>query len=207
MKKLTLLFLLGLGFLLTSAQDRYDDNQISTIFPRSRSNGGYGAISFSYTQINGKDAFLIGGRGAWVIGHSFALGVGGNGFVNDVNYHDMHSEPLENSLTGGYGGIYLEPIIAPRFPVHLSFPVLIGAGGITNVTYNENWDNIIYDDSMTDAYMVIEPSAELEFNLTRHMRMALSCGYRFTTDIIIKDVSPDILRGFNYGLVLKFGKF
>ena len=206
MKKLTLLIILGFGFIMASAQDN-DDKQIQTLFPRSRSNGGYGAISFSYTQIEGKDAFLMGGRGAWVIGHSFALGFGGNGFINDVNYHDMHNIDPDNSLAGGYGGLYLEPIIAPRFPVHLSFPILIGGGGITNVIYSQNWEDYINDNTLTDADFVIEPTAELEFNMTRHMRLALTCGYRWTTDIIIKDVSPDILRGFNYGLVMKFGRF
>jgi hypothetical protein len=206
MKKLTLLIFLGLGFLMASAQD-YDDQEIKTLFPKSRSNGGYGAVSFNYTQIDGKDAFMMGGRGAWVIGHSFALGFGGNGFINDVNYQNPHDMHMNNGLAGGYGGLYLEPIIAPRFPVHLSFPILIGGGGITNVIYSEDWDDYIYDDSATDAYFVIEPTAELEFNLTRHMRLALTCGYRFTTDIIIKNVSPDILRGFNYGLIMKFGKF
>jgi len=207
MKKLTLLIFLGMGFFLASAQDDQNKDEIQTLFPKSRSNGGYGAISFSYTQIDGKDAFLMGGRGSWVIGHSFALGFGGNGFINDVNFENMHNMNMNNSLAGGYGGLYLEPIIAPRFPVHLSFPVLIGGGGITNVIYSENWNDYIYDDSLTDAYMVIEPSAELEFNMTRNMRLALSCGYRFTTDIIIKNVSPDILKGFNYGLVMKFGRF
>jgi len=208
MKKLTLLIFLGLGFLLASAQDN-DNDKIQTLFPKSRSNGGYGAVSFSYTQIDGKDAFMMGGRGAWVIGHSFALGFGGNGFINDVNIQNPHDMNMNNGLAGGYGGIYLEPIIAPRFPVHLSFPILIGGGGITNVTYIENWEDYIYDNSSTDVdvYFVFEPSAELEFNMTRNMRLALTCGYRFTTDIIIENVSPDILRGFNYGLIMKFGKF
>ena len=206
MKKLSLLIFLGLAFLLATAQDN-DDNEIQTLFTKSRSNGGYGAVSFSYTQIDGKDAFLMGGRGAWVIGHSFALGFGGNGFINDVNYQNPHDMGMNNGLAGGYGGLYLEPIIAPRFPVHLSFPILIGVGGITNVRYSQDWENYYYDETLTDTYFVIEPTAELEFNMTRNIRMALTCGYRFTSDIIIKNVSPDILRGFNYGLIMKFGKF
>ena len=32
---------LGLGFLLASAQDNKDNDQITTIFSKSRSNGGY----------------------------------------------------------------------------------------------------------------------------------------------------------------------
>jgi len=206
MNKLMLMLFLSLGFLTAKAQD-YADNEIKTLFPKDRSNGGYGALSFSYTQIDGKDAFMMGGRGAWVIGHSFALGFGGNGFINDIDYQNPHHMNLKTSLAGGYGGLYLEPIIAPRFPVHLSFPILIGGGGITNMIYNESWDQMYYDDTATDAYFILEPAAELEFNLTRNMRMALTCSYRYTTDILIKNVSPDILKGFSYGLVMKFGRF
>jgi hypothetical protein len=198
LKKL-ILVLLGLGILTVSAQD-YNDDEIKTLFPKNRSNGGYGALTFSYTQIDGKDAFMMGGRGAWVIGHSFALGFGGNGFINDIDFENPHN-------IGGYGGLYLEPIIAPKFPVHISFPILIGGGGITNMIYSDNWEDFYYEDSSTDAYFIIEPGAELEFNLTRNMRMSLTCTYRFTTDILIQNVSPDILKGFSYGLAMKFGKF
>ncbi len=55
--------ILGLGFLCSNAQDSNDD-QISTIFSKRHQNGGYGAVSFNYTQIDGKDAFLLGARGS-----------------------------------------------------------------------------------------------------------------------------------------------
>jgi hypothetical protein len=207
MKKLTLLIFLGLGFLLASAQDNGDDDQISTLFSHNRSNGGYGAVSFMYTQIDGKDAFLVGGRGSWIMGHSFAIGLGGCGFINEVNYHDMHNTNVNDNLAGGYGGLYLEPIVAPRFPVHLSFPILVGFGGVSNIVYDDNWDEVIYDDTMTDTYMVFEPSVELEFNMARHVRMAATFGYRFTSNIDLGNTKPDILEGYNAGLVLKFGKF
>lgn len=207
MKKLSLLIFLGLGFLLASAQDDNDNENISTIFSKSRSNGGYGAISFSYTQIDGKDAFLMGARGSWIIDHSFAIGLGGCGFVNDVNYHGWMDNELNNNLAGGYGGIYLEPIIAPRLPVHISIPMLFGIGGISRIDDQQNWDNWIYDDSQHDVFLVFEPAVELEFNLTRHMRLAGSVGYRFTSKVEMTDTNPDILEGTSIGLVMKFGKF
>ncbi len=206
MKKLTLIIFLGLGYFLTFAQDKQDNDQISTLFSGDRSNGGYGAISFSYTQINGKDAFLMGGRGSWVIGHSFAIGLGGCGFMNDMNYHDIHNMTINNNLAGGYGGFYLEPIVAPRYPVHVSFPILFGFGGISRIAYDQQWDQIITN-GQADSFMVIEPTAELEFNLTRHMRMAATFGYRFTSDIVMANTSTDILKGYNIGLIMKFGKF
>ena len=207
MKKLSLLIFLGLGFLLASAQDYNDNEKISTIFSKGRSNGGYGALSFGYTQIDGKDAFLMGARGSWIIDHSFAIGLGGCGFVNDVNYHGWLNNELNNNLAGGYGGIYLEPIIAARLPVHISIPVLFGVGGISRVDNQQNWDNWVFDDSQSDVYLVFEPTVELEFNMTRHLRLAGTIGYRFTSKIEMQDTNSDILEGTNIGLIVKFGKF
>lgn len=207
MKKLTLLIFLGLGFLLASAQDNNDKDQISTIFSKDRRNGGYGALSFSYTQIDGKDAFMAGARGSWIIDHSFAIGLGGCGFINDINYRNLNNNDLDNNLAGGYGGIYLEPIVAPRLPVHLSFPVLFGVGGITSIEDDRNWDDWVFNDSRDDVFLVFEPAVELEFNMTRHFRLAGSIGYRFTSKVDISNVNPDILEGTNIGIVMKFGKF
>ncbi|MCI0522234.1 MAG: hypothetical protein L0Y37_01125, partial [Bacteroidales bacterium] len=36
-------------------------------------------------------------------------------------------------LVWGYGGFIIEPIVAPMYPVHVSFPILIGGGGISYV--------------------------------------------------------------------------
>lgn len=207
MKKLSLLIFLGLGFLLASAQDDNDNEKISTIFSKGRSNGGYGALSFGYTQIDGKDAFLMGARGSWIIDHSFAIGLGGCGFVNDVNYHGWLNNELNNNLAGGYGGIYLEPIIAARLPVHISIPVLFGVGGISRIDNQQNWDNWVFNDSQSDVYLVFEPTVELEFNMTRHLRLAGTIGYRFTSKIEMQETNPDILEGTNIGLIMKFGKF
>jgi len=192
---------------LTSAQDDKQDRQISTILSKSRSNGGYGALTFSYTQIDGKDAFLMGARGSWIIDHSFAIGLGGCGFINDVNYHNWLNNDLNNNLAGGYGGIYLEPIIGPRLPVHISIPVLLGVGGISNIDDHRNWDNWVFNDSQSDFFLVFEPAVEIEFNMTRHLRLAGTIGYRFTSKIEIQNANPDILEGTNIGIVMKFGKF
>lgn len=198
---------LGLGFLLASAQDYKENDQISTIFSKDRRNGGYGALSLSYTQIDSKDAFMMGARGSWIIDHSFAIGLGGCGFINDVNYHGWLNNDLDNNLAGGYGGIYLEPIIAPRLPVHISIPVLLGIGAITNIEDHRDWENWTLDDSDNDVYLVFEPAVELEFNMTRHLRLAGSLGYRFTSKIDIRNTNPDILEGTNVGLIFKFGRF
>ena len=203
MKHLFFLIFIGLGVLCASAQENNDD-QISTIFSKNRSNGAYGALSFGYTQIDGKDAFLMGARGSWIIDHSFAIGFGGNGFVNNVNYNNWRDNDLDYNLAGGYGGLYLEPILMPRLPVHISIPVLFGVGAVAQVEDHEDWT---YDDSRSDVFLVFEPSVELEFNMTRHLRLAGTIGYRFTSKIEMIDTNPDIMEGANIGLIMKFGKF
>ena len=213
MKTLTLLLVLGFGVLFASAQERMEDNdEITTIFSKNKSNGGYGALSFSWTDIEQKNAFLIGARGSWIIDHSFAIGLGGCGFINDIDHYDWMDNgwqnEFNNSLAGGYGGIYLEPIIGPRLPVHLSFPILIGAGGIARVANEDYWNNRwLYDNNHEDAFFIVEPAVELEFNMTRFMRMAGTFSYRFTSDIKMEDTDPELLRGFSAGLIFKFGKF
>ncbi|MFT3740549.1 MAG: hypothetical protein QM786_17510 [Breznakibacter sp.] len=201
------------------------NNDMKTIFgrPDMQSIGGYGALNVGYTKIHDLDAITIGARGAVVLNHNLALGLGGHGFVSEPTYDLNLAEDYE--FAGGYGGIYVEPIVGWRHPVHLSFPILIGAGGIG---YIKHWGN--YEDDNTDdnerydedsnAFFVIEPGVELEFNLVKFMRLAVVGSYRYTSDVKLnykkrlgtdfseKSIAPaDMLRGFNVGLIMKFGKF
>ncbi|MGQ8336569.1 outer membrane beta-barrel protein [Sunxiuqinia sp. A32] len=208
MKKFAILLIIALCAQVVSAQNDYrDQEEINTIFSKRKSNGGYGAISFSYSEIDGKDAFNMGARGGWIIDHSFAIGLGGNGFVNDINYHNILENDLDYNLAGGYGGLFIEPIIGSKLPVHLSFPVLFGVGGVAYIENHNHWDYWWSDNESSDVFFVIEPAVELEFNMTRHFRMAATASYRFTSDIEMINTDPDILNGFSAGLVFKFGKF
>jgi hypothetical protein len=195
----------------------YDDKQddIQTLFGNhSIVHGGYGAITFAYSEIDHFNAASIGGRGAWIIGHWFAIGIGGTGFINDINYNT--AEDQYTNLTGGYGGLLLEPIIIPTFPVHISLPVLAGAGGIAYVTSHgiaEVYEPPTYVEDAT-SFFIVEPGAELELNFLKHIRIALGITYRFTSEIILNDVpgvSPPIdhypLNGWTGTVALKFGRF
>lgn len=204
MKQLALLFALITAYSFSFAGNQDDNDGMKTLFGRNRSNGGYGALSFNYSEINHQDAFVMGARGAWVINHAFAIGLGGYGFVNNIDVNELSHYDADLDLAGGYGGLILEPIIASRLPVHISLPVLLGIGGVAYVDdYEWNW----YDDNQSDVFLVCEPGVELEFNMTRHMRLAASFSYRFTSDVEMIDIKPDVLRGYNVGLTFKFGKF
>jgi hypothetical protein len=113
-------------------------------------------------------------------------------------------------LTGGYGGLYVEPILLPRSPVHLSFPVLFGAGGISFISRDEGFNENFIEDSK--AFLLIEPSAELELNLTRFFRLAFGASYRFPTQFDVGlpgsyTIDVESLRTMSYTVTFKFGKF
>ena len=183
--------------------------EVRTLFDPHSGSGGYGALSIGYTQIAGRDAILMGGRGEWVVGHGFGLGVAGYGFVNDPIYNA--ADNLNYALAGGYGGLVMEPIIMGWFPVHIALPILIGAGGVANTSYSTDWYDPYYypDGQFQDAavFFVADAGVELEFNLVKFLRLSLFGTYRYTTDIIMDDAAEDALRGWNYGITFKFGSF
>jgi hypothetical protein len=220
MKKIaTMVVLLALAIPTMVAQEaegnqpeekqKRNPGEVQTLFDPHSGSGGYGAFSVGYTKINSHDAIIMGGRGEWVIGHGFGLGMGGYGFLNDPTYNPI--DQLNYSLAGGYGGLILEPILFGWFPVHLSFPILIGAGGVASTSYSSDWyDPYEYWDGYVEdatAFFVAEAAVELEFNLVRFFRLALFGSYRYTSDIIMENTSADALRGWNVGMTFKFGSF
>jgi hypothetical protein len=219
MKNTILFIIFILAFTFANAQDSYQNDEVRTIFSKNRSNGGYGALTVAYSNIGGYDAMVAGARAAFIFDHSLAIGLGGYGFVNNLNYNYYHhNDETHFSLAGGYGGLLIEPIIAGTSPIHVAFPILIGAGGVSLVdVYNyEYWDDYYPGNEFAyDAFFVFEPGVELEFNLARFFRLAAAVSYRYTSniDLIRNGMEPssqtkaDALRGFNFGLTFKFGKF
>ena len=218
MRKITSLLILAVFALPTFAQeddDRreyYDNNprEVKTLFGPNAGHGGYGAITLGYTQIDGRNGLLMGGRGAWVIGHGLGLGLGGYGFINDPQY-DV-ADDLYYALAGGYGGFIIEPIILGRMPVHISLPILIGAGGVALTSYGEDIFASLdpYDAYFegASAFFVAEPGVELELNLVRWLRLAFFGSYRYTTELVsVDNVSAAALQGWSAGITMKVGAF
>ncbi len=183
-------------------------DEIKTLFKKTKhSNGGYGTLMGGYTQIDGKGGFCYGFNGAWMIGHSVGLGIAGSGFSNE--YFIGHQAGSHyKSLQGGYGGLFIEPVIFPKFPVHVSFPVILGVGAAVQMDAYY-WDSFEYDYSYEDAdlFFVAEPGVDIELNLVKHLRLGLGAKYRFTSSTILQGFDRDALNGYSVNLSLKFGKF
>jgi hypothetical protein len=165
---------------------------------------------------------LIGGRLAWVANHRFAMGLAGQGFFNNLDKDYDYNNPGDYSLAGGYGGLFIEPIIMPNYPVHISIPVIMGVGGVA-ATKRDNWEQYEYNNNYyydSDVFLVFEPGVDVEFNIARFFRLAIGGSYRMTNGINLRYkyiddfnveqetiVAKDALDGFNLKLSLKFGWF
>ena len=214
MKTSALLLLFAFMLYPLKAQDDRDlefkkrPDEVITLFGnKDVSHGGYGGITVGYSGIDNRDAVLIGGRGAWIIGHWFAVGFGGTGFINDMRYSSDLNRNV--NLTGGYGGMILEPVILPKVPLHISAPVMFGVGGIAYMSSSSSpeWNEPNYFAEDATSFVIIEPGVEMEFNVVRFFRLSLGVTFRYTSDINLFDTSPDVLNGLSYNISFKFGKF
>ena len=213
MKKVYMLATAIIIGMSTTVMAQENQNEYRSIFNQKADqkvdHGGYGAFGVGYTTIDGKDAILINFKGAWIINHNMALGFAGSGFFNNL---DKTANSNDQYLGGGYGGFYFEPVLFPKSPVHLAFPILIGGGGVSTVPHNYWDDNNSFYPYDYDIFFVFEPGVELEFNMVKFFRVALGASYRLTNGVVLTyptagDVSTDALDGFNVYLNFKFGKF
>ena len=184
-------------------------SEIQTLTGPGKNVGFYFGFHSEYSQVAGYDAFGAGGTFAIIANHGLAIGFSGKGFFTEP-YERIPGSNTSYSYTGGYGGFLIEPIIFPKSAVHVSFPILIGAGGIaksifTNYNYPYDYTEVYVED--VEAYMIAEPGIEIEFNVARWMRLGLGGSYRFTSSLEPSEFESNPMNGFTGGFSLKFGKF
>jgi hypothetical protein len=91
--------------------------------------------------------------------------------------------------------------------VHLNFPLEIGAGEI-ELDLKDSYENdqvIIPSEDAWFAYL--EPGVAVEINLQKFIKLNLSAGYRFVSDVTFRNISEKDLKGFTFTTGLKIGLF
>jgi hypothetical protein len=181
------------------------EEQPRTLLARPLHSGGYGAPILSYTRFAGRDSVLVGGRGGWVINHQLVIGGGGFGLANPARPEGGASMNLADyQYTFGYGGLWIEYLIAPMRLVHGSVGTLVGGGGIT---YQRFRPEAMKQDLATTSVFVLDPVVGVEVNVTTFMRFAVQGGYRVVRGVSMAGLDNGDASGFNVGGALKFGGF
>jgi hypothetical protein len=114
----------------------------------------------------------------------------------------------------GYGGVLLEFIALPKKAIHLSFPVLIGAGGANlgakyYVGQSDYYPEGVatYDYIENSGFFIVEPGVYLELNMTKFFRLSAGGTYRFISGTDMVRINNNDLSGLTFSFALKFGSF
>ena len=166
--------------------------------------GGYGAPHLKVTTVAGHAGLLMGGEGAWIIGHSFLLGGGGYGLVTNTDAPDLARSPLGTSSLGfGYGGVRVGYIIAPHDLFHVVASVLVGAGSVQIIEHLDSDTRTYRSASM----FALEPDVALEVNIAHWIRAGIDGSYRYMPGSGIPGLSASKMGGPAAGVLVAFGWF
>jgi hypothetical protein len=196
MKKIVLVLLIVLTCKI-SAQEK-------TLLSSEIVHGGYGGPEVKFTQIDQNFAVLVGGKGGWIINHTFVLGAGGYGLVNNIDAKRTLATGERPLLALGYGGLFLEYIQDWDQLLHYSFSAIIG-GGIISYRHRDN--NDMDDDFARKNFFIVEPAANGEVNITSFFRINLGVSYRLLSSVDFDGFNDQNLGGLSANLTFKFGKF
>jgi hypothetical protein len=210
MMRLVLLFVLLLGLpRVVAAQEPADTlrgRETQTLLGSTVRHGGYGALVYGATRINGESVYLRGTRGAWVINlkenHALNVGIGryrtATGFAPGTPVLPGAVQP---ELRTSYGGLELEYVNRTRRIVHLSAQTLIGSG---EVRYRERDLPL---ERIRDSYFVLQTGANANLNVTTWFRLTGGVLYRHAGGVALQGTSSAELSGPSSYLMLRFGRF
>ena len=196
--------------LLISTGAMAQEGKIKTLFnTKSKSSGGYGAITNKFSTIRGKYVNMPGFYGGWYVNHRFLLGLGAAASTNDLRVPVQYSTDPAVNKTYEYGqfGLMTEYVLGSDKPVHLVLQAFGGAG-FTLQYERHKWDNIDDESGRDDNWFVVaEPGAQLELNLFKWMRFSPGVSYRVTFGSDGRGLKDKDLSALSYNVTLKFGRF
>ncbi|MEP5615437.1 MAG: hypothetical protein ABJP76_04965, partial [Flavobacteriaceae bacterium] len=90
--------------------------------------GVYLGLTTDYGELKSIPTYGFGLKMAYVANQQFEVGIAATFLLSDQKFITV--EDIDNKLLGVYLGAHLEPIFFSKKRVNLSFPVLLGIGGI-----------------------------------------------------------------------------
>jgi hypothetical protein len=131
--------------------------------------GWFVAPTMGTTGFGGRLAYSPGLRGGVYLNQRLAIGATFQGIGSDASVFNDHG--VRN--VGTYGGLLLQYVLESNRLVHATFESTIGSGQWCQVISDKNGGCSGRD------FLAFEPVANVEINLSRHIRFASGVGYRF----------------------------
>lgn len=182
--------------------------QEETLFEKETETSGFGGPVVKYTSIHNQRAVMVGGRGGWIIDHSFIIGGGAYGMVTEVNAPAAvmpQQGPLDIKFE--YGGLELEYLFEPNSLGHFGLYLLIGGGTIKYVKDlgGDGESNEQVGDN--DYVFLWEPAVTAELNVTTGFRLNAAASYRRVNGVTQVGLRQSDFSGLTATLTFKFGTF
>jgi len=201
--------------LLLTASNFAQNDEVQTLFKKENSFGCYFGFAVKPADINNQSAILTGGEMGFALGHQLNVAIIGMGMASNIkaNLLDANGNNLYYEM--GYGGLKLEPVLFSNKLVHLTIPMIFGAGRTvltrkSTVAYLNEWDsnwNYYPEHVDSDFFLIAEPGLNIEVNLYKHMRLDVGAGYRLVNDINMIGTNNSTFEGLSGNIGLKFGWF
>lgn len=166
-----------------------------TVVTASVAHGGFGGPEARLTTLNGGTNLLMGGKGAWLIDHTYYLGGGGFGSVRDVK---------DTNLNLGYGGVLFGILREPSKKFHYYFEVLVGAGSLSEPDRDRSHTGSVHH---SDSFFVVEPAVGGSINLSEFATLNGGLSYRMIEGNDIAGMDDSDLSGLALQVNVMFGKF
>jgi hypothetical protein len=135
--------------------------------------GWFIAPTFATTSFANSVAYGPGLRGGIYLNRRFAIGA----TVNTLALQESHFGDHHVTNLGTYGGLLLQYVVHSNDLIHVTFESTLARG---------RWCNQIGDglEGTKDgcegrSFVAFEPVANVEINVSRHVRVATGVGYRF----------------------------
>ena len=165
------------------------------------SNGGYGAPVVKVATVNGAGSVLLGGKGAWMIDHTFGIGGGGYLLVSNVSAR-MADTSGQRRMMLSYGGVLFEYTMSSTQLFYPTLEILIGGGAI-----GHEQDSYYNPRPHLDGFFVLEPGVTLNFCVASFFRIEAGASYRIVQGLSSALSTNSDLSGMTANLALKFGSF
>ena len=195
---------------ISNAQEKETDDYVEFDDRKNTVHGVYLGLGGHYGRMDGEDTAFATLKLAYVANRQLEVGFAVTGFYNDrPNTQPDMFNGNKVVLIGGYGGFHVEPILFGKRFISISFPTLIGGGGVTyrGIDTLEN-DDVELEDKDFDNFFIVEPGINILYNFSRFTQLETGIRYRFTSDY---DLSPfkgkGNLNGYSIVVGLKIGIF
>ena len=201
------IFILFITFVPLLVLGQNNSDEARSIFSGGSEIKGFGTFEMKLTPIADKTSLFIGATGGVNVNKYFMLGVAGYGLASGTVISG-EVPPKDLRLNGGYGGLLVGFNIFPREVVHLSIPIIFGVGKmyITDPDFFQDTSDSDYTIEKS-TFMVVEPGAYLEFNVTSFFRLGIGGSYRYVQGLSLTNLTDGQLLGWAINLNLKFGSF